>query len=115
MFEIAPDEDHDKRARFQERTWGAAFTAPPSKRSSNRREQGHGEAELKAPPLEIPTPAKSSNGWPLRPGEEDWRERLQRLSERFPTAGADSIAQILRDNAGHAGKAAAALRDLTRV
>jgi len=49
----------------------------------------------------------------LRAGEEEWQELFDRLQERFPTVGPERVAQILRDNEGHAGQAAAALRDLT--
>lgn len=47
----------------------------------------------------------------LRPGEEEWQEVFENLQERFPTVDVEKVAQTLRDNDGHAGKAAAALRD----
>mmetsp|Transcript_45606 Transcript_45606/g.108524 ORF Transcript_45606/g.108524 Transcript_45606/m.108524 type:complete len:433 (+) Transcript_45606:72-1370(+) len=49
----------------------------------------------------------------LRAGEEEWREVFERLQERFPTVQADKVAQVLRENNGHAGNAAGALRHLT--
>lgn len=49
----------------------------------------------------------------LRPDEEEWREVFERLQERFPTVSADSVLQALRNHEGHAGSAAAELRDLT--
>lgn len=44
--------------------------------------------------------------------EETWRPIFDRLQERFPDVGANKIATILLENNGHAGQAAAALRDL---
>lgn len=49
----------------------------------------------------------------LRPGEEEWLEVLQKLAERFPAFGPDRVAQVLRENDGHAGQAAGALRDMS--
>lgn len=49
----------------------------------------------------------------LRPGEEPWKEVLDKLCERFPDFSPGRIASVLRDNQGHAGQAAAALRDLS--
>jgi len=48
----------------------------------------------------------------LQPGEEDWQDVYERLCERFPQYGAEKVSVILRENNGHAGQAAAALRDL---
>lgn len=48
----------------------------------------------------------------LRPDEEEWREPLDRLCERFPAAGADRVAEALRQHDGHAGKAASSLREM---
>eukprot|EP00931_Biecheleriopsis_adriatica_P047795 TRINITY_DN27582_c0_g2_i1.p1 TRINITY_DN27582_c0_g2~~TRINITY_DN27582_c0_g2_i1.p1 ORF type:complete len:399 (+),score=115.87 TRINITY_DN27582_c0_g2_i1:85-1281(+) len=48
----------------------------------------------------------------LRHGEEEWQDVFERLCERFPEFGAGKVAGILRENNGHAGQAAAALRDL---
>eukprot|EP00441_Pelagodinium_beii_P045133 CAMPEP_0197625846 /NCGR_PEP_ID=MMETSP1338-20131121/5094_1 /TAXON_ID=43686 ORGANISM="Pelagodinium beii, Strain RCC1491" /NCGR_SAMPLE_ID=MMETSP1338 /ASSEMBLY_ACC=CAM_ASM_000754 /LENGTH=394 /DNA_ID=CAMNT_0043196351 /DNA_START=57 /DNA_END=1241 /DNA_ORIENTATION=- len=48
----------------------------------------------------------------LRPGEEEWQDVYDRLCERFPQYGAEKVSVILRENNGHAGQAAAALRDL---
>eukprot|EP00927_Polykrikos_kofoidii_P071948 TRINITY_DN68126_c0_g1_i1.p1 TRINITY_DN68126_c0_g1~~TRINITY_DN68126_c0_g1_i1.p1 ORF type:complete len:440 (-),score=74.29 TRINITY_DN68126_c0_g1_i1:141-1460(-) len=42
---------------------------------------------------------------------EEWKSGFERLSDRFPNAGASLIVQALIDNDGHAGKAASALRD----
>jgi hypothetical protein len=42
--------------------------------------------------------------------EEEWRPVFDRLCERFPNLGPDKVAQALRDNEGHAGKAASMLR-----
>jgi len=44
---------------------------------------------------------------------EDLRERAERLRERFPDIAADRVLQVLRDNGGHAGYAAADLRALS--
>mmetsp|Transcript_25304 Transcript_25304/g.72960 ORF Transcript_25304/g.72960 Transcript_25304/m.72960 type:complete len:427 (-) Transcript_25304:30-1310(-) len=49
----------------------------------------------------------------LRPGEEDWHGVFDRLVERFPTFPPERVADILRQNNGHAGQAAAKLRDLS--
>jgi hypothetical protein len=49
----------------------------------------------------------------LKPNEEEWREIFNRLSERFPTVPGEKVAKAIRDRNGHAGEAAAALRDLT--
>jgi Ca2+-binding EF-hand superfamily protein len=49
-------------------------------------------------------------GGDLLPNEEEWRPVFERLCERFPNLGADKVAQALRDNEGHAGKAASMLR-----
>merc|ERR1719230_1453603 len=49
----------------------------------------------------------------LRPNEEEWRPVFNRLSERFPTVPGHRVAQALREHGGHAGEAAAVLRDLT--
>lgn len=57
--------------------------------------------------------APGPSGPALRPGEEEWREVFLRLQERFPSVSAQRVAQALRDNHGHAGEAAAVLRDLT--
>lgn len=48
----------------------------------------------------------------LRPDEEPWRGPYDNLCERFPTAGADRVAESLRQHGGHAGKAASSLREL---
>jgi hypothetical protein len=44
---------------------------------------------------------------------EDLQERTARLCERFPTISAERVLQVLRDNGGHAGYAAADLRALS--
>jgi len=49
----------------------------------------------------------------LGPGEEEWKEAFVRLQKRFPTVPAHRVAQSLREKNGHAGEAAAILRDLT--
>jgi len=49
----------------------------------------------------------------LKPNEQEWKEVFNRLSERFPTVKGHQIAQALREHHGHAGEAAAVLRDLT--
>jgi len=43
----------------------------------------------------------------------DLQERADRLCERFPAVNADRVLQVLRDNNGHAGYAAADLRALS--
>jgi len=50
------------------------------------------------------------DGGGLKASEEDWRPVFERLSERFPQITQDKILQALRDNEGHAGKAASMLR-----
>eukprot|EP00928_Gymnodinium_smaydae_P062223 TRINITY_DN46133_c0_g1_i1.p1 TRINITY_DN46133_c0_g1~~TRINITY_DN46133_c0_g1_i1.p1 ORF type:complete len:201 (+),score=39.57 TRINITY_DN46133_c0_g1_i1:54-605(+) len=49
----------------------------------------------------------------LEPQEESWREALESLSARFPTVDRTRVLQVLRDNNGHGGYAAASLRSLT--
>jgi len=44
--------------------------------------------------------------------EEAWRERIERLQERFPETSHGQILEVLRANFGHAGHAAADLRVL---
>ncbi|CAE7449030.1 unnamed protein product [Symbiodinium sp. CCMP2456] len=46
----------------------------------------------------------------LQPEEQAWQAVFERLCERFPDTGAAKVAAILRDNNGHAGQAAAAIR-----
>jgi len=48
----------------------------------------------------------------LRRGEEEWQEAFDRLQERFPTVAPDRVLQVMRDFNGHAGGAAAKLRDM---
>lgn len=48
----------------------------------------------------------------LGDGEEDWQERWDRLSERFPNIPKEKIIQLLRENQGHAGIVANMLRDM---
>jgi hypothetical protein len=48
----------------------------------------------------------------LRSNEEAWRPVFNNLSERFPQASSDKIAEALRENDGHAGKAAQMLRSM---
>jgi len=50
------------------------------------------------------------DGGGLKASEEEWRPVFERLSERFPQLSQDKILQALRDNDGHAGKAASMLR-----
>lgn len=57
--------------------------------------------------------ATTSIGSYLKPHEEEWREVFKRLSERFPSVPGKRLAQILRENNGHAGEAARALREMT--
>jgi len=61
-----------------------------------------------------PTKSRSDvtegGGSGLKASEEEWRPVFERLSERFPTLSQDKIVQALRDNDGHAGKAASMLR-----
>lgn len=45
-------------------------------------------------------------------GEEEWRDRFERLQERFPMLSSAQVLQKLRANQGHAGHTAAALREL---
>lgn len=48
----------------------------------------------------------------LGEGEEEWQERWNRLSERFPNVPREKVLQALRDNQGHAGIVANMLRDM---
>lgn len=43
--------------------------------------------------------------------EEAWQERFERLQERFPDLRGERVLQALRDNGGHAGRAASDLRE----
>jgi len=49
----------------------------------------------------------------LRPDEEELSELFSRLCTRFPTFPPERVASILRESDGHAGQAAATLRDLS--
>lgn len=53
-----------------------------------------------------------SEGAKLRSDEEDWKDRFERLQERFPMLSAGQVLQKLRAHQGHAGHTAAALREL---
>lgn len=55
----------------------------------------------------------SAANFVLKKEEEGWRETCVRLSERFPSVKAERILEALRSHDGHAGSAAAELRDLT--
>jgi len=55
----------------------------------------------------------SPSGQALKPGEEEWKDVFDRICERFPSVSAERVAQALREHGGHAGKAAAELRELT--
>lgn len=48
----------------------------------------------------------------LRPGEEEWKDRMERLCERFPKATPAQVLEALRTHDGHAGAAASELRML---
>lgn len=64
-------------------------------------------------PAHSPAPPRSKadgGGGGLQSNEEEWRPVFERLSERFPNISQDKIVQALRDNGGHAGKAASMLR-----
>jgi len=65
--------------------------------------------------IEVEAPRSAESGGQLRPEEEDWRPRWIRLQERFPQVGPEECAQALRDANGHAGQAAAILRELTQT
>merc|ERR1719159_707613 len=45
--------------------------------------------------------------------EEEFRAAVERLCERFPTIGQERVMEILIEADGHAGQAAARLRDLS--
>lgn len=49
----------------------------------------------------------------LAPNDEDLVQRADRLCGRFPSIGPERVLQVLRDNGGHAGYAAADLRALS--
>jgi Ca2+-binding EF-hand superfamily protein len=48
---------------------------------------------------------------PLRTGEEEWQPVFGRLCERFPQVAKERVADILREQEGHAGNAATILRE----
>merc|ERR1712066_916263 len=56
-----------------------------------------------------PPPSEEPAG--LRPEEEEWADRFNRLQERFPDASPAAVLQALRESNGRAGKAAMKLRD----
>lgn len=92
--------------------------SPPAEGSRRKSgEEGEGRRREKAPsasPSRAPPPAADAGGGGgLRPGEEEWQGLFERLSQRFPGASPDDVAQALRDHAGHAGQAATKLRQLT--
>jgi len=51
-------------------------------------------------------------GAQLRSDEEEWKDRFERLQERFPMLSPAQVLQKLRSHQGHAGHTAAALRQL---
>ncbi|CAE7247893.1 unnamed protein product [Symbiodinium sp. CCMP2592] len=51
----------------------------------------------------------------LQPEEQAWQAIFDRLCERFPDTGAAKVAAILRENNGHAGQAAAAIREQQQI
>jgi len=61
-------------------------------------------------PKEVDVPADDEPK--LRPGEEDWKDRFERLQERFPMLSSGQVLHKLRLHQGHAGHTAAALREL---
>lgn len=54
-------------------------------------------------------------GSTLRPGEEDWQGVFDKLCERFSSVSPAKVADALRENDGHAGNAAAALREMSSM
>lgn len=72
-----------------------------------RKEERH-EAAL-TPEGEIWVRAEPESGG-LKSSEEEWRPVFERLCQRFPNISPDRVAKSLRDNDGHAGKAASMLR-----
>jgi len=81
---------------------GAAEEEPPRRSPEKKSKSGRS--------AEVVVESGGSSGGGLRPGEEEWQGAFERLCERFPDAGKDRVAQALRDNGGHAGKAANILR-----
>lgn len=88
-------EDSEAARRVPAGAAGPAFTAC-------RREKKPKEADALQPDDEPK----------LRVGEEDWKERLDRLQDRFPMLSSGQVLQKLRLHQGHAGHTAAALREL---
>eukprot|EP00746_Dinoflagellata_sp_MGD_P128153 gnl/MRDRNA2_/MRDRNA2_62566_c0_seq1.p1 gnl/MRDRNA2_/MRDRNA2_62566_c0~~gnl/MRDRNA2_/MRDRNA2_62566_c0_seq1.p1 ORF type:complete len:420 (+),score=80.72 gnl/MRDRNA2_/MRDRNA2_62566_c0_seq1:64-1260(+) len=73
----------------------------------------HGEGELhRAEDTAGAVNFNTAGDGELRPGEEEWKDRMERLLERFPKATKGQVLQALRDNDGHAGAAASTLRAL---
>jgi len=74
--------------------------------------RSHMEAQKSPKPQKSPKAhgSPTADGESLRPNEEEWRPVLERLIERFPNISQDKIVKALRDNNGHAGKAASCVR-----
>jgi len=73
---------------------------------ANVRSAGHSPAHSQNGAAE----GGGGSGGGLKSNEEEWRPVFERLSQRFPQISQDKIVQALRDNEGHAGKAASMLR-----
>jgi hypothetical protein len=115
---MAPDGYEVQKARRDSKTLAAEATVPvapavaqgaPSR--SLRRDSSDGglrrDSNRKPPPetaTDAPEPAAESC-----PAE--WQGLFDRLSERFPTASARQVLSALKNNDGHAGKAASQLRN----
>jgi hypothetical protein len=56
--------------------------------------------------------SSDTGGGELRAGEEEWKDRMERLLERFPKATKGQVLEALREHDGHAGAAASQLRTL---
>ncbi|CAK0875791.1 unnamed protein product [Prorocentrum cordatum] len=108
-----PVMDESGGALFQRRSSGRA-RPPPSELPPAPPAAGRLSAEARPPPKVSfergCTPV--GLGAALAPHEEAWGPVVERLCARFPDAGRVWVLQALRDSGGHAGKAAAALREL---
>ncbi|CAJ1356234.1 unnamed protein product [Effrenium voratum] len=96
---------HDARGKLLLQPEEEPRAAGPA-HSAARREKRPKEEKVSVPEV------ASSGGTELRSGEEEWKERFERLKERFPMLSSAQVLQKLRAHQGHAGHTAAALREL---
>jgi len=94
---------HKKRVSIQERK---DDTLDVNVRSASSRQKSPKPQEARSHKAERPQSGSNS----LKSSEEEWRPVMETLGKRFPNISQDKIIQALRDNDGHAGKAASMLR-----